>query len=151
MIKEDVRIDRKTNWVKVIIFFILIGLLGYSMYNNGIQQDNYRKSFKGETIALTTRIKKSGKWRELRYYFYTDQKILSGRKTRHYEGNEDELINKFFKVKYNLKDPQENYIVLEEELEPDSLTLVKAGFTRTKYYIYDVAVSSKYIEKSKWK
>ena len=63
----------------------------------------------------------------------------------------DNLLNKFYKVKYDINNPGGNYIVLEKELKPDSITLVKAGFTKTKYYIYDGGVSCRYIEKSKWK
>lgn len=151
MIKEDIRITHKTNWVKVIIFFVLVGLFIFSLYYNNNEYENYRKSLKGETIALATRIKSSGKGRSLKYYFYSGKKVISAISIHDYHDDESELINKFYKVKYNLKDPEENYIILEKELNPDSITLVKAGFTKTKYYIYDVAVSSKYIEKLKWK
>ncbi|MBJ2123035.1 hypothetical protein [Flavobacterium sp. IB48] len=47
--------------------------------------------------------------------------------------------------------PEENEIFLEEEVKPDSLSLVKAGFTKTKYYEYDNGVTGKYLEKSRWK
>ncbi|MEG2102158.1 MAG: hypothetical protein RRY99_11690 [Flavobacterium sp.] len=46
--------------------------------------------------------------------------------------------------------PEENEIFLEEELKPDSLKLIEAGFTKTKYYEYD-DVTREYLEKSKWK
>ena len=149
MIKEDVRIAHKTNWRKVIVFFLLIGLVILSIYYNSIEHENYRKSFKGETIALATRIQHKYKYDfSLHYYFYLDKKIISAITVK---SNDHSVLNKFYKVKYNLKAPEENYIILEKELNPDSITLVKAGFTKIKYYIYDVAVSSKYIEKSKWK
>lgn len=131
----------------MIIAIIIVGLLLYLIGNN--QYDDYSKSFKGETIGLLTRLKSNDEHGyTLQYYFYTDKKIRSVVFVKKYD-NED--FNKFFKVKYDLNNPQENNIVLEEELEPDSISLVKAGFTKTKYYIYDAGVTCKYIEKSKWK
>lgn len=38
------------NW-KTIFLFMIAGLLIYEVYKN-VQQDDYRKSFKGETIAF---------------------------------------------------------------------------------------------------
>jgi hypothetical protein len=150
MIKEDVRVAQKTNWQIVILVFVVIGLFASSIYNDQ-EKEKYRKSFKGEAIALATRIEHSGEDTSLRYYFYLDKKIITETDLRDYNGSRSELVNKFYKVKYNLNNPEEKYIVLEEELEPDSITLVKAGFTKTKYYIYDAGVTCKYMEKSKWK
>lgn len=130
------------------IFGILaIGLIFYFI---SIQQDDYGKSFKGETIGLVTRIEDSGKHRKLKYYFYTDKKILSQIQTREYKGDPYDLIDKFFKVKYDLNDPEQNLIILEDELESDSIKLVKAGFTKTRYYEYD-DVKAEYLGKWKWK
>ncbi|KAF2329636.1 hypothetical protein [Flavobacterium ginsenosidimutans] len=137
------------NW-KTIFLFMIAGLLIYEVYKN-VQQDDYRKSFKGETIALVTINEGSREDKVLRYYFYTDRKILGkiGNRSRH--SNLYKEINKFYKVKYDLNKPEENEIFLEEEVKPDSLSLVKAGFTKTKYYEYDNGVTGKYLEKSKWK
>lgn len=77
-----------------------------------------------------------------------DKKIISKISVEKYDPT---LLNKFYKVKYDLNKPEENDLILEEELQPDSITLVKAGFTKTKYYFYDAGVTCKYIEKSKWK
>ncbi|WP_338841435.1 hypothetical protein [Flavobacterium ginsenosidimutans] len=137
------------NW-KTIFLFMIAGLLIYEVYKN-VQQDDYRKSFKGETIALVTINEGSREDKVLRYYFYTDRKILGkiGNRSRH--SNLYKEINKFYKVKYDLNKPEENEIFLEEEVKPDSLSLVKAGFTKTKYYEYDNGVTGKYLEKSRWK
>lgn len=63
-----------------------------------------------------------------------------------------DLVNKFYRVKYDPNSPEKGHaIILSEELKPDSITLVKAGFTKTKYYIYDAGATCKYIENSKWK
>ncbi|WP_316635309.1 hypothetical protein [uncultured Flavobacterium sp.] len=147
MIKEDVRLQNKNDQWKMIFAIVTIVLLLYLIYNN--QEDDYPKSFKGETIGLLTRIKSDDEYGySLQYYFYLDKKIRSVIYVKKYD---TKAFNKFFKVKYDTDDPEKNYIVLEQELEPDSITLVKAGFTKTKYYIYDAGVSCKYIEKSKWK
>jgi hypothetical protein len=148
MIKEDVRLENKKDKWKMAFFIVVVGLLLYLIYNN---QQGYSKSFKGETIALVTINEGSGEDKLLRYYFYTDRKILGkiGNRSRH--NNLYKEINKFYKVKYDLNKPEENEILLEEELEPDSITLVKAGFTKTKYYEYDNGGAGKYLEKSKWK
>jgi hypothetical protein len=129
----------------ILLSIFLSGSLIIYTHFRTTQVDSYKKTFKGESIALTTRIKKD-KVSFLKYYFYSDYKILSSVKNGNHE-----FVNKFYKVKYNLKNPKENYIVLDKELKPDSITLVKAGFTKIKYYIYDAGVTSKYMEKSKWK
>lgn len=110
------------------------------------QFDKYKQTFKGETIGLTTKFKKKSRRRYLQYCFHVNGKIISLTGTLR---NED-VLNKFYKVKYDLDNPVANYIVLDEELRPDSLTLVNAGFTKVKYYIYDGGRTSEYIEKSKW-
>jgi hypothetical protein len=139
--------DTKANFLAFAGFVAVIMFIILFSRNDADQSEKYRKTFKGETIALATRIKHSGKTSSLRYYFYTNKKVLSEVSSRDYG-----LVNKFYKVKYDLDNPEKgNYIVLEEELEPDSISLVKAGFTKTKYYIYDAGVTCKYIEKSKWK
>ena len=133
--------------MKKILFPIV---LIFEVYRN-VQQDDYRKSFKGETIALVTINEGSREDKVLRYYFYTDRKILGkiGNRSRHNSLYKE--INKFYRVKYDMNKPEENEIFLEEELKPDSLALVKAGFIKTKYYEYDDGATGKYLEKSKWK
>ncbi|KUJ63370.1 hypothetical protein AR687_04285 [Flavobacteriaceae bacterium CRH] len=148
MIKEDVRLKGKTDQTKLILFIVVVGLLLYSIYN-GNKESNHIKSFKGETIGLLTRVKDNDEHGyTLQYYFYLDKKIRSVIYVKEYN---EGIINNFFKVKYNISNPEENDIILQEELEPDSISLVKAGFTKTKYYFYDAGVTCKYIEKSKWK
>ncbi|WP_264532131.1 hypothetical protein [Flavobacterium sp. N502540] len=140
------RNDAKVNYLAVAGFIIAIMLMILFSRKNADESEKYGKTFKGETIGFTTRIEHEGKRDYLKYYFYSDRKILSAVLSRDYD-----LVNKFYKVKYDLNNPEENYIVLEEELKPDSLSLVKAGFVKTKYYFYDAGVTCKYIEKSKWK
>ncbi|PIF32639.1 hypothetical protein CLU81_3188 [Flavobacterium sp. 9] len=135
-----------TDLIGPILFCGIMFLLFFLSHKDADEYNKYEKTFKGETIGLATRFERKGKIDYLRYYFYANKKILS-----EIYSNDDNLVNKFFRVKYDLNNPEKgNYIVLEE-LKPDSITLVKAGFTKTKYYIYDGGVTCKYIEKSKWK
>ncbi|WP_428228686.1 hypothetical protein [Flavobacterium sp.] len=129
--------------IMVSLFFGLIILLIFSLYYEG----EYKKPLKGETIGLATRIKQ-GRQSTLRYYFYYDKKRILGSASL----TNPDLVNKFYRVKYDPNNPEKGHaIILNEELQPDSITLVKAGFTKIKYYIYDVGVTCKYIENSKWK
>ena len=145
--KEDNRMKFKNLTIVMVIVCILsMIILLYTNYKQN-QFDSRKKTFEGEAIALTMKFKKSGKMRYLVYCFYVDGKILSKRKVI----GGDEILNKFYKVKYHLNNPRANYIILDKELKPDSLTLVKAGFSKIKYYIYDSGVTNKYLERSKWK
>ena len=143
---ENKRDLNKAEKIMGIIFFALIFLSVVFSIKNGNKYDEYKKTFKGETIGLATRFERKGKRDYLRYYFYTNKKISS-----EIYSEDEGLVDKFYKVKYDLNNPEEHYIILEDELKPDSISLVKAGFTKTKYYIYDGGVTCKYIEKSKWK
>lgn len=128
---------------------MVVAIVMYQIYYSN-QQSDYRDSFKGETIALVTINEGTERHKVVRYYFYTDRKILGKIGNRSRNSNLYHEINKFYKVKYDLNKPEENEIFLEEELKPDSLKLIEAGFTKTKYYEYD-DVTRGYLEKSKWK
>lgn len=146
MIEDDKVVAKKINWTGLIVFFTLVILFVFFVNKYVKEYSEYRKTFKGEAIGLATKIKRSNKHTYLKYYFYSNKRVLGEISSADYE-----LVNKFYKVKYDLNNPEENYIVLEKELKPDSIALVKAGFTKIKYYIYDGGVTCKYIEKSKWK
>lgn len=135
-----------TNLIAPILLIAIIFLWIFLSSKDAKEYNEHKKTFKGETIGFVTRIVREGKRDYLKYYFYSGRKILSEVSSRDFD-----LVDKFYKVKYDLNNPEDNYIVLEEELEPDSISLVKAGFTKTKYYIYDAGVTCKYIEHSKWK
>lgn len=120
-------IEGKSERVAGIVIFIGILIFIIFSIKNADKYNDYKKTFKGETIGFVTRIEREGKRDYLKYYFYSDRKILSEVSSQNYG-----LVNKFYKVKYDLNNPEQNYIVLGEELQPDSLTLVKAGFTKNK-------------------
>ncbi|WP_281336621.1 hypothetical protein [Flavobacterium eburneipallidum] len=146
MIEENKVVANKTNWLGRIIFFTVVIMFVYFINKDANEYSEYRKTFKGEAIGFATKIKRSNKNSYLKYYFYSGKRFLG--KT---SSSNKELVNKFYKVKYDLNNPSANYIILDKELKPDSITLVKAGFAKVKYYIYDGGVTCKYIEKSKWK
>ncbi|TDW49722.1 hypothetical protein EV144_102141 [Flavobacterium sp. 270] len=143
--KENKSDSDKIKGIVGVALLALIFVVSIFSNKNEKKYDEHDKNLKGETIGLTTRVKYHRKTRSLRYYFYTNKKVLAEVSIDYGQ------VNKFYKVKYDLDNPEKNYIVLEEELEPDSISLVKAGFTKTKYYIYDAGVTCKYIEHSKWK
>jgi hypothetical protein len=138
--------DINTNLIGPILLIAIIFLLFFLSSKDANEYNQYKKTFRGETIGFVTRIEREGKRDYLKYYFYSGRKILS-----EVLSEDSGLVNKFYKVKYDLDKPEEHYVVLDEELKPDSISLVKAGFTKTKYYIYDAGVTCKYIEYSKWK
>ncbi|MEL1240805.1 hypothetical protein [Flavobacterium flavipallidum] len=140
--------NKKGNYVGIIVFVAIVFVLLFFNYYEKHKIEEYRRTFKGQTIGFTTRYKNHSKSISIKYYFYYRERIVGSMIVY---GNNSNRLSKFYKVKYNLKNPYENYIVLDEELQPDSLELVKAGFTKVKYYIYDEGRTSEYIEKSKWK
>ena len=139
--------DKFKNLKWVLIFTLIFSVL-YTLFDNSrsTKFNTYKETFKGEAIGLTMNFRNVGRHRLLIYCFYVNGKVMSKRKTI----GENELLNKFYKVKYDLKNPKGNYIFLDQELMPDSLTLVKNGFTWTKYSVYDANVTSRYLEKAKW-
>ena len=139
----------KFKTLKWVLIGVLIFSMLYTLFDNSrtAKFNNYKKTFKGEAIGLTLKFKNAGKSRYLVYCFYVNGKIMTKTKTM----GGDEILNKFYKVKYDLNNPRGNNIFLDQELKPDSLTLVKNGFTWTKYFIYDSGITNKYLERSKWK
>ncbi|MDR6761120.1 hypothetical protein J2Y38_001318 [Flavobacterium sp. 2755] len=142
---------RDLDKIKGVIGIALLALIFlFSIFSNKNEKkyDEDDANLKGEAIGLSTRFKYGRKVTYLQYYFYLDKKIISKISVAKYD---PALLNKFYKVKYDLSDLEKNNLILEEELQPDSITLVKAGFIKTKYYFYDAGVTCKYIEMSKWK
>ncbi|MEN2399675.1 hypothetical protein GKZ90_0007795 [Flavobacterium sp. MC2016-06] len=140
--------ELRSNLGRIVVFSIVMTLLFFIIRHSNVEHEKFKKRLTEETIGFATRTEYANKTTHLKYYFYLNGKILSETKI---DGSDETLINKFYKVKYNPNNPEENEIVLDEKLEPDSISLVKAGFTKTKYYIYDAGVTCKYIEHSKWK
>lgn len=133
---------RPKDWLFLGIFIFFFFL--FAQYLRSIEAQK-RQSYTGTAVGYSVRIIPAGDESELRYYFYVNRsRYLSEMDTYEYDD-----LHKYFVVRYNEKNPNESTLLLEEELKPDSLTLVNAGFTFTKKYIYD-AISSSYKEESKW-
>ena len=127
---------------------ILIIFCGLLVFFKGIKHNQEIKTYSGSTIGLANSFKYYTKTKDLNYYFYiNDQKIIS--KT---SGNDlyNKNLKKFYQIKYDISNPENNHIVLSKHLQPDSLTLVNAGFTYKKYYEHDI-VTNTYIEHYKWR
>ena len=148
MKEESIKENKNNNPIGIIVAVAIVSLLLLLRYCDNHKYDKYRSTFKGETIGFATRYKRTGKSTYLQFYFYKDEKIVSRMLL---PADNKHLLNKYYKVKYDLNNPRASYIILDKELKPDSLTLVKAGFSKTKYYIYDSGVTNKYLERSKWK
>lgn len=82
----------KWNNLKIAILSTIILSSLYFLVKNSNKNAEYKKTFKGETIGFTTRIK-PGKGSRLKYYFYdSNKKILSSVSNGNYE-----FVNKFIK------------------------------------------------------
>jgi hypothetical protein len=130
--------------VLVIFSIFLLMLVGYVFSENRQQEKMLNRD--QSTIGYVHRIDWSGKNSDLKYYFYVDSlKFLS--ESRAFDVD---CLHKYYVVKYNSKNPKENALLLDQEINPDSLSLVKAGFKKKKNYYYD-NVTSTYKEKSEWR
>ena len=136
--------EGKIVFLLIILFFIFIMIFSKfkkEEYNNKI------KNYSGKTIGITSSIKNHVKTSDLRYYFYyKNQRLVS-------ESNENNFskkdLKKFFNVVFDKKNPENSHIYLNEEIQPDSITLTKAGFKYVTYYEHDIPTNT-YIKKHKW-
>ena len=136
--------EGKIVFLLIILFFIFIMIFSKfkkEEYNNKI------KNYDGKTIGITSSIKNYGKTSDLRYYFYyKNQRFVS-------ESNENNFskkdLKKFFNVVFDKKNPENSHLYLNEEIQPDSITLTKAGFKYVTYYEQDIPTNT-YIKKHKW-
>jgi hypothetical protein len=97
---------------------------------------------------MTSSIKERRRGKELRYYFYQYNKRFVSKIDVNSNYSENDL-NKFYNIVFNEKKPNESHIYLNEEIQPDSITLTKAGFKYVTYYEHDIPTNT-YIKKHKW-
>ncbi|MES2812262.1 MAG: hypothetical protein V4670_07320 [Bacteroidota bacterium] len=139
--------EKKSRIVGLTIIIILLLILFFAIT---ISDKNYTiklKNCNATTIGFTNRLIRAGKHSNVRYYFYVDSIKYFDEIQASWEY---ENLHKFYKVKYNVSKPDENIIFCDEELIPDSLSLVKAGFQKKKIHYYD-NITATYKEKSEWK
>lgn len=137
---------KKINFSGFIIigFLICVFILAIYFKNN---YDNKIKNYSGSTIGLASSIKHYPKSKDLIYYFYyNDKKVVAISNENNFTKKD---LNKFYTVKFNLNNPKKCHLYLTKKLNPDSISLVKAGFKYVPYYELDISTNT-YIKKSKW-
>lgn len=138
---------KEGKFVGITIIVVLIGIIFFAKIKAENNYESKLKECNTSTIGYTNRIVGHGKNRNIRYYFYVNNVKYFDEVEPSWEfGN----LHKFYNVKYDYKNPENNIIFSENQIFPDSLSLVKAGFTYTKSYFYD-NVTSNYKEKWEWK
>lgn len=134
-------------WVGIVIISTLILLLFIAYVNGDKIYKEKLKKCKASTIAYTYRLDRSGKHSNVMYCFYVDSIKFIDQTSVEWEYNN---LYKYYEVKYNSDNPEENIIFCKNEIIPDSITLVKAGFKKKKSYYYD-DITATYKEKWEWK
>ena len=129
----------------VAIIFIVIVLL--MIFIESQQHKAKIKTFKSETIAKATRFKNMNKSRDLCFYFYCNGEKTLGRTSGH--DLQSSVLDKFYQIKFNDNNPLENEIILENEITPDSITLIKSGFKYVKFHKLNISTNT-YEENWKW-
>ena len=128
----------------IIFLFVCLAII-YSKIN---EEEYYKEinNYQNKTIGKVYSIR-IGKHSYLKYYFhYNNKKYFSEAKYSKYSHDNFE---KFYFVIFNNNNPDKSHIYLNEEIQPDSITLTKAGFKFVPYYIHDIR-SNTYKEKHKW-
>jgi len=139
--------EKKINFAPIIIIVLIIFIFVFGEYSRN-KYENKIKTYTGSTIGIANSFKHYAKTKDLNYYFYINgQRIISKTSGRELY-NKD--LKKFYQIKYDISNPENNHIVLSHHLQPDSLTLVKTGFKRVKYYEHDIATNT-YKERYKWR
>lgn len=142
------KLKKTTNSIITICFVSFFAFTFIKTIQYRQEKEAKIKAYKGEIIGVTTKFKKCGKnCTELRYYFYVNNNKIIGKIDGH-DLNSD-VLNKFYKVKYNEKNPEENFLFINEEIKTDSLTLIKSGFKYVKFHIHNMSTNT-YEENWKW-
>ena len=116
--KEDIIIT------SIIVFMLT---LLYLSKDNEKERSEEILSFNGKTIGITSSIIGQRHGKNLRYYFYQDNKrYFSNIDVSFNYGAKD--LKRYFNVVFDKKNPENSHIYLNEEIQPDSITLTKAGF-----------------------
>ncbi|WP_445711085.1 hypothetical protein [Flavobacterium sp.] len=128
---------------------LIVFLFVLDFYNKrGKQEEN--EKYDGKSIAYTKKIFRGENSHSIKFYFYYKNKLYYGKQTlEDKEEHRSDIINDYFLVTFDKNNLEKNYIHLDKQIEPDSLTLVKTGFKYKKYYEYDIS-NNTYIEHYKW-
>ncbi len=138
--------DKKRNeFVLLILSLCVVYIVGSYIKNIYFKEI---ESYKSKAIGKTNKIISAGKGTVFfqYYFYYNNKKYTSNSKHNNFDKNN---LKKFFLVSFDKQKPENSHIYLENELNPDSITLVKAGFKCITYYEHNISTNS-YIEKHKW-
>ena len=135
---------------KIYFAFVTLLIIAFFVINehNKRQRKEEIENYKETTIAFTLEIKNYEDSSELKFYFYSNGKLFIG-KQHSSDYFDKSILNRYYVVKHDTQNPRKNYIYLNEEIQPDSITLTKAGFKYVIYYEHDIPTNT-YIKKHKW-
>ena len=135
---------------KIYFAFVTLLIIAFFVINehNKRQRKEEIENYKETTIAFTLEIKNYEDSSELKFYFYSNGKLFIG-KQHSSDYFDKSILNRYYVVKHDTQNPKKNYIYLNEEIQPDSITLTKAGFKYVTYYEHDIPTNT-YIKKDKW-
>ena len=135
---------------KIYFAFVILLIIAFFAINeyNKRQRKEEIESYKETTIAFTLEIKHYEDSSELKFYFYSNGKLFIGKQNSS-DYFDKSVLNRYYVVKHDTQNPKKNYIYLNEEIQPDSITLTKAGFKYVTYYEHDIPTNT-YIKKDKW-
>lgn len=141
---EEENIKKKNEIILLILAFCILLIFANYQKNNYFEEI---KSYKSKTIGKANKIKSGGKVNHLEYYFYYNNKKYSST-SKHNDFDKD-YLKKFFLVVFDEKKPENSHIYLENEIKPDSIKMIRAGFKHSYYYEHDIPTNT-YIKKHKW-
>ncbi len=135
---------------KIYFAFVTLLIIAFFVINehNKRQRKEEIENYKETTIAFTLEIKNYEDSSELKFYFYSNGKLFIG-KQHSSDYFDKSILNRYYVVKHDTQNPRKNCIYLNEEIQPDSITLTKAGFKYVIYYEHDIPTNT-YIKKHKW-
>ena len=135
---------------KIYFAFVTLLIIAFFAINehNKRQRKEEIENYKETTIAFTLEIKNYEDSSELKFYFYSNGKLFIG-KQHSSDYFDKSILNRYYVVKHDTQNPRKNCIYLNEEIQPDSITLTKAGFKYVIYYEHDIPTNNKK-KKHKW-
>lgn len=137
---------KKINFSALVVFGLLFCISIFAIYSGNNYEDKI-KTYSGRTIGIASSFENYAKTKDINYYFYINEKRIISKTPGNHITNR--YLKKFYIIKYDKTNPENNHILLSNQMHPDSLTLVKAGFKYKKYYEHDIATNT-YIERYKW-
>src|SRR5574343_141495 len=141
---EEENIKKKNEIILLILAFCILLIFANYQKNSYFEEI---KSYKSKTIGKANKIKSGGKVNYLEYYFYyNNKKYLST--SKHNDFDKD-YLKKFFLVVFDKKKPENSHIYLENEIKPDSIKMIRAGYKHSYYFEYDIPTNT-YVKKHKW-